>query len=107
MAGRSEEPGARQRRSATQQLLEECPAPETEKAAWEIDWEDRVFAWASEQVRRAVTTVTWQAFWKTAIDGQPGKQVAADLGLSVAAVYRARSRVTARLKELVQSVQEP
>ncbi len=93
--------------SVTQQLLEECPAPESEKATWETDWEDRVFAWASEQVRRAVTTVTWQAFWKTAIDGQPGKQVATDLGLSIAAVYRARSRVTARLKELVQSVHEP
>ena len=36
--------------------------------------------------------VTWQAFWKTAIDGQPGKQAAGDLGLSVAAVYIARSR---------------
>ena len=52
-------------------------------------------------------TRTWQAFWRTAVDGQPGKQVAADLGLTVAAVYHARSRVLARLKELVRSVQEP
>ena len=51
--------------------------------------------------------MTWQAFWRTFIDGQPGKQVAEDLGLSVAAVYLARRRVLTRLKELVRSVQEP
>jgi hypothetical protein len=33
--------------------------------------------------------------------------VAADLGLTLTAVYHARSRVLARLKELVRSVQEP
>jgi RNA polymerase sigma-70 factor (ECF subfamily) len=66
-----------------------------------------VFAWACGQVRRDVTDTTWQAFWRTAMEGQPGKQVAADLGLSVVAVYRARSRVLARLKALVQGAQEP
>jgi len=54
-----------------------------------------------------VTERTWEAFWRTAIDAQSGSEVAAALGLSVAAVYRARSRVVARLKELVQSAQEP
>lgn len=92
---------------ATQELLERCPVPESERSAWETEWEQRVFAWACEQVRRTVAGPTWQAFWQTAIEGQPGKQVAADLGMSVVAVYRARSRVQARLKELVQSVQEP
>jgi RNA polymerase sigma-70 factor (ECF subfamily) len=89
-----------------QPLLEHCPAPQG-PAAWETEWEQRVFAWACTEVRREVSETTWQAFWRTAIDDQPGKQVAADLGLSVAAVYHARSRVRARLKELVQSVQEP
>ena len=93
--------------TATHRLLEQCPVAEPALAEWEAEWEQRLFAWACEQVRREVTEVTWQAFWRTAIDGQPGKQVAADLGLSVAAVYLARSRVLARLKELVQSVQEP
>ena len=41
------------------------------------------------------------------IEAQSGADVAAALRLSVAAVYRARSRVVARLKELVQSAQEP
>jgi RNA polymerase sigma-70 factor (ECF subfamily) len=77
------------------------------EAAWEAEWQRRVFAWACEQVRADVTEATWQAFWRTAVDGQPGKQVATEVGLSVAAVYLARSRVVARLKQLVQSVQEP
>ena len=91
---------------ATHRLLEQCPVPEGAEAAWENEWEQRLFAWACEQVRRDVTETTWQAFWKTAIDDQPGKRVAAELGLSVAAVYRARSRVLARLKELIRSAQE-
>ena len=77
------------------------------EAEWESEWEERLYAWACTQVRGEVSAATWQAFWKTAIDGQPGKQAAAELGLTVAAVYHARSRVLARLKELVQSAQEP
>jgi RNA polymerase sigma-70 factor (ECF subfamily) len=93
--------------TATQLLLEQCPAPAAEASEWETQWQDQLFSWACTQVRRDVSTVTWQAFWRTAIDGQSGSQVAADLGLSVTAVYSARSRVLARLKELIQSAQEP
>ena len=92
--------------TATQQLLEECPAREDGAAEWQAEWEQQVFTWACAQVRGDVSAATWEAFWRTAVDGQPGKRVAADLGLSVAAVYHARSRVLARLKELVQSVEE-
>jgi RNA polymerase sigma-70 factor (ECF subfamily) len=92
---------------ATQQLLEQCPAPAELEAEWQAEWERRVVAWACAQVRKDVSDLTWQAFWRTAHDGQPGKQAAADLGMTVAAVYHARARVLGRLKELVQSWQEP
>jgi RNA polymerase sigma-70 factor (ECF subfamily) len=91
---------------AVQQLLAECPAAPAAESAWEAEWQQRVFAWACERVRPDVSEATWQAFWRTAIDGRPGKPVAAELGLSVAAVYLARGRIIARLKELVRSVQE-
>jgi RNA polymerase sigma factor (sigma-70 family) len=90
-----------------QQLLEQRPLAEHGEADWDDEWERRLFAWACEQVRQDTRDATWQAFWRTAVDGQSGKQVAADLGLTVAAVYLARSRVLARLKELIQSMQEP
>jgi RNA polymerase sigma-70 factor (ECF subfamily) len=92
---------------ATQQLLEQYPAPASDEAEWEAEWEDRLFAWACTQVRKDVSDSTWQAFWRTAMDGQPTRRVAADLGLTATAVYLARHRVLARLKELVRSVQEP
>ncbi len=91
--------------SATHRLLEECPA-EAQEAQWQNEWQDRLFAWACEQVRRDVNDATWQAFWKTAMEGRRGQEVAADLGMSIAAVYLARRRVLARLKELVQSAEE-
>ena len=101
---RKNRPGANA--TATHHLLEQCAAPEPGEAAWEAEWRERLFAWACEQVRRDVADVAWQAFSRTALHGEPCKQVAADLGLNVAAVYLARSRVLARLKEVVQSVGE-
>jgi RNA polymerase sigma-70 factor (ECF subfamily) len=89
------------------QQLAQWPAPAADEAVWEAEWEERLFAWACEQIRPHVSDATWQAFWRTAVEDQPGKQTAAALSMTVAAVYRARSRVLARLKELVQSVQEP
>jgi RNA polymerase sigma factor (sigma-70 family) len=93
--------------SETLRVLEQQPAAESMDEEWEAEWEQRLFDWACEQVRRDVSLASWQAFWRTAIDNQPGKQVAADLGLSVAAVYLARSRILARLKERVRSAREP
>jgi RNA polymerase sigma-70 factor (ECF subfamily) len=44
---------------------------------------------------------TWQAFWMHVVEGRPAAAVAAEQGLSVAAVYKAKLRVTAHLsKEL-------
>src|ERR1700730_13569710 len=34
--------------TATHQLLEQCPAPERAEADWEVEWEQRLFAWACE-----------------------------------------------------------
>jgi RNA polymerase sigma factor (sigma-70 family) len=93
--------------TATHRALEQLPQPNGRDDAWETEWEQRLFAWACGEVRRDVADVTWQAFWRTAIDDQPGKQVAAELGISVASVYQARSRIVTRLKELIKSAEEP
>ena len=87
--------------------VEQCPVPDPLQADWDVEWERRVFAWACEQVRGGVRDATWQAFWRTAVDGRPAQEVADELGLTLTRVYNARSRVFARLKELIQSVAEP
>jgi RNA polymerase sigma-70 factor (ECF subfamily) len=92
--------------SAVREILEQSAAPDGLEQEWQAQWEQRLVTWACEQVRLTVSANTWQAFWRTAIDGQTGKKVAADLGLTVAAVYNARSRIVTRLRELIQSVLE-
>src|SRR5262245_4019876 len=74
-------------------------------AVWEDEWRRQVFARACAHVRAAVSRQTWEAFDRTAVRGEAGREVAAALGLSVAAVYLARSRVLARLREYVESAE--
>ena len=83
--------------------LEEQPAPPPDEvAAWEREYERQLFALACEQVRRDFQESTWQAFWLTAIQGKSGKDVAGVLGLSTAAVYLAKRRVTQRLRQQIE-----
>jgi RNA polymerase sigma-70 factor (ECF subfamily) len=42
---------------------------------------------------------TWQACWETVVMGRPAAEVAAELGITPNAVYLARARVLARLRE--------
>ena len=66
----------------------------------------RLFRWASRQVEDEFTPRTWQAFWQTAVEARPPVAVASELGLSVGAVYIARSRVLARIKKRIEQVGE-
>jgi RNA polymerase sigma-70 factor (ECF subfamily) len=50
-------------------------------------------------LRPTFEPTTWQAFWETAALGRRAADVAAELGLSVNAVYIARSRVLTRLRQ--------
>jgi RNA polymerase sigma-70 factor, ECF subfamily len=54
---------------------------------------------ALELIQRDFEERTWQAFWRTAIEGQKPKDVAVDLQITPNAVYLARARVLARLRE--------
>jgi RNA polymerase sigma-70 factor (ECF subfamily) len=87
--------------------LEAKPAPTAAEAAdWESDYERQLFALACEQVRRDFQESTWQAFWLTAIRGKSGKEVAGFLGITTAAVYLAKRRVIARLRQQIDHLRE-
>ncbi len=92
--------------TGVQRLLEAWPARDDAEALWARAWEQQVFAWAADQVRADCAERTWRAFWRTAVEGASGKEVAAELGMSVAAVYLARGRVMTRIKSLIQEVQD-
>jgi RNA polymerase sigma-70 factor (ECF subfamily) len=44
-------------------------------------------------------TKTWQAFWKAAVDDVPIAEIASSMGMTQAAVRKAKSRVLRRLRE--------
>ena len=97
---------ARQRRrdDGDPQLLEEQPARE-EVELWEREYEQRLFDWAVEQVRGHFHESSWRAFWMTAVENRGPTVAAAELGMSVGAVYIAKSRVLARLRKEIERVQ--
>jgi RNA polymerase sigma-70 factor (ECF subfamily) len=93
--------------TGVQARLEELAAPESEEAAlWNQEYERQLMARAVEQVRGCFHDSSWQAFWQTAMEGKKARDVAAALGTTVAAVYMAKSRVTAQLKQQIRQLQE-
>jgi RNA polymerase sigma-70 factor (ECF subfamily) len=93
--------------SSVQDLLEARPAPDAQaEAEFAAEFKRQAFRWAAEQVKREFTDSTWQAFWETGVKNRPIDQVAKEVGLSTGAVYIARSRVLARLRDRVQQLTE-
>ena len=84
--------------TAVQGILEQQSSRDDESELWSREYEQRLFAYAGEQIRHEVQDTTWQAFWQTAVEGKPG--------MSVAAVYLAKSRVMARLKDRVRQLND-
>jgi RNA polymerase sigma factor (sigma-70 family) len=91
--------------SDVQALLAEQPGPDPETTAlFDAEYRRRLFEWAAEAVRPEFTLKTWEAFWQTAVAGRRAKGVADELGMTVGAVYIARSRVLARLRAQVEQL---
>ena len=97
---------ARQRRgrgaggtSAQDRLEQELDLHEATQ--WDQEYERRIFNLAAEEVRKEFEDATWRAFWQTAVEGRKPQEVAASLGISVGAVYIAKTRAQGRLKAVV------
>jgi RNA polymerase sigma factor (sigma-70 family) len=89
--------------SEFQVFLEQQPAPDGEESIlFEGEYRRRLFAWAAERVRGEFRPATWDAFWWTGVEGHDPRAVAGTLGITVGAVYIARSRVMARLKREIE-----
>ena len=84
-------------------MLEAQPAPEEEKD-WDLEYRRRMFAWASEIVQKEVAEKTWRAFWMMTVEEKTTADTAKELGMTAGAVYVAKSRVIARMRERIASV---
>jgi RNA polymerase sigma factor (sigma-70 family) len=90
--------------SGTNRLLESHPDTTDGSDEWEMDYQRRLAAIAMERVKTEFQDSTWRAFWLTAVDGAAVAEVAKQVGLSPGAIYVAKSRVLARLKEEVEAM---
>jgi RNA polymerase sigma-70 factor (ECF subfamily) len=72
---------------------------------WELEYQRRLSARAMERVQHEFQANTWKAFWGTAVEGRAAQEVGAELKMTPGAVYVAKSRVLARLREEVQVLQ--
>lgn len=79
-------------------LKEHCDPSCEETAEFDLEYRRQVFRWVAERVRTQVKERTWEAFWLSSVEDQPIEQVAESLGITVGAVYVARSRVAGRLR---------
>lgn len=87
--------------------LAELPAPDPDESAWwELEYKKQRFLWAADRIRDHFQPASWQAFWQTAVAGQTATVVAALLGISVGAVYTAKSRVLDRIKQEIAGLQD-
>jgi RNA polymerase sigma-70 factor (ECF subfamily) len=90
--------------TTTNRLLAEHPDENDGSEAWEMEYQRRLAALAMERVKGEFQENTWRAFWLTAVEGLAVPDVSSQVGLSAGAIYVAKSRVLARLKEEVESM---
>jgi RNA polymerase sigma-70 factor (ECF subfamily) len=94
----------RRKRIATRPLagvgadLDEMAAPEASSLE-EAEYRQQLVSRALRLIQGDFQPTTWRAFWEHGVEGRPAAQVAAELGLSLNAVYTARFRVLARLRQ--------
>ncbi|MBM81136.1 MAG: RNA polymerase subunit sigma-70 [Planctomycetaceae bacterium] len=91
--------------TGVQQVIEE-QSDSDHPDLWEREYRRSLFEWAGEQIQCEVEDRTWQAFWRTSVEGQETTVVADALKMSTGAIYIARSRVLARLREEVRRIEE-
>ncbi len=97
----SGEEDAQERLDATPARAEDGP-----EAEWEREYQRRLSARAMERVRGEFQPATWEAFWRTAVEGKAAAEVGADLKMTTGAVYVAKSRVLARLRDEVKRLMD-
>src|SRR5262249_42556003 len=85
--------------SAVLRHLEELEDPASGLSRlWDQEHDGHVVRRLLDLIEPEVAPSTWQAFRRVALEGKDEETVAAELGLSVNAVFIAKSRVLARLR---------
>jgi RNA polymerase sigma-70 factor (ECF subfamily) len=100
-------PGAGSGDSAVLQALQGVAAREDLMRRLDEAFDQEVLAEAATRVQARVEPHTWEAFQLAALEGLSGAEAAARLGVKVATVFKARSKVQALLREEVARLERP
>lgn len=80
--------------------LDELESPESELSKlWDREHDEHVAAALMQRVQGDFAAMTWEAFRRHVLEGEPAAIVARQLGLSLNSVLLAKSRVLKRLRE--------
>jgi RNA polymerase sigma-70 factor (ECF subfamily) len=83
-------------------LVHQAPDHELAVELPEMSEDRLVIHEALEIVRREIQSQTFQAFWRSTVDGIAPSLVAEELGIPLHSVYQAKSRVLRRLRDLLE-----
>ena len=97
------------RRAAAPAEVGDAPLPhlaaeDTIDAFTEAEYHSHLAVRALQLMQAEFQPATWKACWEQVVAGRPSAEVAAELGMTLNAVYLARSRVLARLRQAMKGL---
>ncbi len=90
--------------SSVADALDRLPNAEQTESDLIMEARREIVRWAAEQIRPEFTELTWNIFWKTAMQDVSVADVSKSSGRSIGAIYVTRHRVLSRLKEKIAEV---
>lgn len=85
--------------SVMEQLNAVADTGEGSDEEFAVEARRQMFRWAAQRVRIEFAPATWDMFWRTSVMGESASDVATASERTTGAVYIARHRVIARMKE--------
>jgi RNA polymerase sigma-70 factor (ECF subfamily) len=92
-------------RPASGHAFDAVAARDTDSRLLRFEVRRRLFLTAAADLQTAVSPTAWEAFWRTAIDGDSAERVAKTLGMTAGAVSAAKARTMRKLVERIRALE--
>ena len=92
-------------RPASGHPFEAVASRDTDSRLLRFEVRRRLFLAAAADIQNEMSPTAWEAFWRTAIDGDSAERVAKTLGMTAGAVYAAKARTMRKLVERIRALE--
>lgn len=92
-------------RPASGHAFDAVAARDTDSRLLRFEGRRRLFLAAAADIQNEMSPTAWEAFWRTAIDGDSAERVAKTLGMTAGAVYAAKARTMRKLVERIRALE--